>query len=914
MTSLAIGARIGAYEIRGSLGAGGMGEVYRAHDSRLGRDVALKVLPAAFLDSEERRARFEREARVLASLNHPHVGAIYGVEQSGPVTALVLELVEGETLAERVAHGRGLPVAQTLAIARQIAEALEAAHDKGIVHRDLKPANIKITADDHVKVLDFGLAKLEPTAESDPAVSPTMTAVAATREGTLLGTAAYMSPEQVRGRSVDKRADIWPFGCVIYEMLTGQRAFPGETVSDTIAAVLDRHPDWTRVPERTPARLVSLVRRCLEKDPRRRLHDIADARIELEEIASDPGESRDLTSRPTERSSPRSSVRERLAWGVAALSLVAIGATLIYQRTKPESGVVRSQRYHVSISLPAGMRFSGNPPGRFELSPDGRRIAFIAIDANNRPMLWVRALDTNAPQSIAGTDGASFPFWSFDSRSVGYVADGQLKMVDAAGGTPITIGGGAIAPLGSLFGATSAWNRDDVILFTPAGGSPLMRVTASVGRVTPATKLDTDAGEAQHWYPFFLPDGRHFLYFAVGTRTGGFTDPRGVFIGSLDAKEPAKLLLDRGSNAKYAQGRLFFLRGSALMSQPFDVDRLELTGTPSTIAENIQLSGNSTTGAAGAFSVSQTGVLAYQAGSAQIRSQLTWFDRSGKRGTTIGDPADVADVSLSPDGGRLATSLLDDQRQTRNIWLYDLSRGVGTPFTTDPDEEFAPAWSPDGTRIIFSARRQGSIDFYEKPSSGTGDEHLLFADSLAKFQASWSPDGVLAYVAGGGAIGRSDLFTLPLKGERKATPFLDTTMIETQVQFSPDGKWVAYTTRDSGRFEIYVTPFPSKDHRIRVSTAGGSWARWRRDGRELFYVAADGMLTVAAITNQRSDLQVGAVQPLFNLRARPQARLDSFPYDVSADGQHILVNTLVEDATTSGSIALVIDTNARSAK
>jgi serine/threonine protein kinase len=891
-----------------------MGEVYRAHDSRLGRDVALKVLPAAFLDSEERRARFEREARVLASLNHPHIAAIYGVEQSGPVTALVLELVEGETLAERIAPGRGLSATQTIGIARQIAEALEAAHEKGIVHRDLKPANVKITADDHVKVLDFGLAKLEPTAESDPALSPTMTAVAATRDGTLLGTAAYMSPEQMRGKSVDKRSDIWAFGCVIYEMLTGNRAFAGETISDTIAAVLDRTPDWMRLPAATPPRLVSLVRRCLEKDPRRRLHDIADARIELEEMRDEPGESRDLTSHRTERSSTRSPTRERLAWAVAAVSLIALAATLIVQRPRVEPGAASSVRYHLSVSLPAGMRFSGNPPGRFELSPDGRRIAFTASDASGRPMLWIRPLDTNAPQPLAGTEGASFPFWSSDSRSIGYIAEGQLKLVDLAAGTPITIGGLTISAMGSLFGATSAWNRDNVILFTPAGGSPLVRVSASGGGATAATTLDAAAGEAQHWYPFFLPDGRHFLYFAVGTKSGGFTDPRGVFVGSLDANEPAKLLLDQGSNAKYAQGRLFFLRGSTLMSQPFDVDRLELTGTPSTIAENIQLSGNSTTGAAGAFSVSQTGVLAYQAGSRQIRSQLTWFDRTGRRGATIGDAADLADVALSPDGARVAVSVLDDQRQTRNLWVYDLARGVGTPFTTDPDDEFAPAWSPDGSRIVYSGRRKGSIDIYEKSSTGTGDERLLFADSLGKFQASWSADGVLAYVAGGGAIGRSDIYTLLLKGERQATPFLDSTMIETQPQFSPDGKWVAYTTRDSGQFEIYVTPFPSKDHRIRVSPAGGSWARWRRDGRELFYVAPDGTLTVAALDAQRSDLHVGAVRPLFNLHARPQARLDSYPYDVTADGQRILVNTLVEDATTGASIALIIDPNGQSAK
>jgi Tol biopolymer transport system component len=656
------------------------------------------------------------------------------------------------------------------------------------------------------------------------------------------------------------------------------------------------------------------VRRCLEKDSKQRLHDIADARIELDEIRREPGGSRE-TAAAAASSSTRSRMRDRLGWVVAAVSLLTLAGTVMFERATPGvSGTSESKRYHVSIVLPAGMRFAGNAPGRFELSPDGRRIAFTASDASGRPMLWVRALDSNAPQPLAGTEGAGFPFWSPDSRSLGFSAGGLLKRIDVAGGTPITIGETSAAPGGSVFGATSAWNKDDVILFTPAGGSSLLRVSGSGGAATPATTLDAAAGEAQHWYPFFLPDGRHFLYFAVGTKSGGATDPRGVFVGSLDANEPAKLLLDRGSNAKYAQGRLFFLRGSTLVSQPFDVDRLALTGTPTTIAENIQLSGNSTTGAAGAFSVSQTGVLAYQAGSRQIRSQLTWFDRSGRRGATLGEPGDIADVALSPDGARVASSLLDDRQQTRSLWLYDVTRGIGTPLTTDPDEEFAPAWSPDGTRIVYSARRKGSIDIYQKLASGAGDEQLLFGDSLGKFQASWSPNGVLAYVAGGGTIGRSDLYTLPLTGERKATPFLNTPMIETQIQFSPDGKWVAYTSGESGKLEVYLTPFPSKDHRIRVSTAGGSWARWRRDGRELFYVAPDGTLTTAAIATRGADLQVGDVRPLFNLRARPQARLDSYPYDVTSDGQRILANTLLEDSSSGASIALVIDVNAGSAK
>ena len=888
-----------------------MGEVYRAKDTKLKREVALKVLPVDVSTDRDRLARFQREAEVLASLNHPHIAQIYGLEQTGDTFALVMELVEGEDLAQRIARGP-LAIDEALPIARQIAEALEAAHDHSIIHRDLKPANVKVRPDGTVKVLDFGLAKAIETGSgvrgpgsADAMNSPTLS-IHATQSGIILGTAAYMSPEQARGNAVDKRTDVWAFGCVLYELLTGRRAFPGQTTADSLAAILEREPDWNALPAATPTPIRHLVQRCLAKDAKRRLRDIGDARIELDEALSHPRESGLVT--PAYLSAlvvARGGARERVAWAIAALCLVGLVVTLAFGRAGiPGRTAVDTRVYQSSIVLPEGLRLAGQPAGRFALSPDGRRLAFVASDATGRPMLWVRRLDMLIAQPLSGTEGAAFPFWSPDSAFVAFLAQGKLKKVEVAGGSPATV-------CDAAFGAPGAWSPDDVILFTPKGGSSLYRVSASGGTPSPVTMLDAASGESQHSHPVFLPDGRHFFYLALGSKAGGVTDPRAVYVGSLDPREPRKLLLQGGSNAKYSQGYLIFLRQSTLMAQAFDLSRLELRGEAAPLVENTQLVSGTVTGAIGAFTVSETGALVYQTDLGMVRSELVWFDRAGKQVAVLGDRADYVDVSLSPDSARAAVTLRHPERGTLDLWLYDVARGLRERFTVDPGDEFAPAWSLDGARLVFSARRQTSIDLYQKASSGAGAEERLMETGLGQYQASWSPDGQhLVYVAGGGAIGRSDLWVLPLFGERKPFPFLETTSIETNAQFSPDGRWIVYAAGEFGRLEVYVLPFHGRDGAPpsgkRVSTAGGSWPRWRRDGREVVYLAPDNTLVSATVNGQAATFEVGDVRPLFKVQPRPYERLDAYPYDISSDGQRFLVNTLVDD-TPSGPITLVVN-------
>ena len=902
-----IGQALGPYVISAQIGEGGMGEVYRARDTKLDRDVAIKVLPEAFAADAGRVARFQREARTLASLDHPNIAIIHGLEQVGDVHALVMELVPGEDLSQRIVRG-AIPIDEALPIAKQIAEALEAAHERGIIHRDLKPANIKVRADGTVKVLDFGLAKVMELlgARSDVSQPPTLTMPAMTQAGMILGTAAYMSPEQARGRAVDKRTDIWAFGCVLYETLTGHAVFTGETLSDTITAILDREPHWKALPEHTPSSVRRLLRRCLEKDPKRRLADIADARLEIDEAETTPSDASDAG--PTVSSGiARVRTRERVGWIIAAACLTGLVATLAFNRAG--SGDRTPASYSTSIVLPAGVSlWSGNsrrapdqgrddPAGRFVLSPDGRRLAMVASDSTGRSMLWVRPLDSRVAQALGGTEGAAYPFWSADSRFIAFLAQNKLKKIDVAGAEVVTL-------CDVSFGSYGAWNRDDVILFTPNGNSPLYRVSASGGTPTQVTTLETASGDAQHSFPFFLPDGRHFLYSVVGSQAS-LTVPRGVYVGALDSKAPGKLILPGGSHAKYANGYLLFLRNGALLAQPFDVGRLELGGTPATLVDHIQTTVASASDVAGAFTVSETGLLAYQTGSV-VRSQLTWFDRAGTRLATLGDQADYVDVALSPDDTRVAVSLMDLEIGTRDLWIFDVARRLGERFTYESGDDFGPNWSrPGGDRIFFSSRRKGSIDLYEKPSSGSGSETLLLKDDLGKFNASASPDGrFLVYVGGGSVIGRSDIWVLPLSGERKPAPFLASRFRESQGQFSPDGRWVAFMSAKSGTPQVYVTAFPGRDTEQQVSTAGGGWPRWNRNGKELFYLALDNMLTVIPVNGQRSRFDVGTARPLFPIQPRP-ARLDAYPYDVTADGQRILVNTFIEEVTPP--ISLIVN-------
>ena len=879
--SLTPGTRIGSYEIAAQIGAGGMGEVYRARDTRLDRAVAIKILPESFAHDPERLARFEREAKTLAALNHPNIAIIHGFEDATGIKALVMELVEGLTLADWIAQGP-IPLDEALPIAKQIAEALEVAHEHGIIHRDLKPANIKVRPDGTVKVLDFGLAKaLAGDAAISPAAltnSPTITSpVGVTGVGVLLGTAAYMSPEQAKGRAVDKRSDVWAFGCVLYEMLTGRRAFAGEDVPETIGAVIHKEPDWTALPAATPPAIRTLLRRCLQKDRRQRIPDVGVARIEIQDV---------IAAGPAGVSPPRAATRyrERLAWAVAAVACaVAAGvaaSSWLRPAAKPDAPAILASILPVEEAAMAGL-----PPSRFAISPDGRYLAFTA--GPGPPRLWVRSLETDARQHLPGTEGAFAPFWSPDSQSLAFIAGGKLKT--------ISVSGGPVNTLADANNTAGSWSPGDVIVFPNAIGSGLSRINAAGGPVTPATTLDTAAGDNRHWWPYFLPDGQHFLYEAVGG-SAGMSDPRAVYVGSLDPGEKSRLVLNAGSNAKYAEGHILFMQGGTLMAQPFDVDRLELTGEATPVAERVEVGG--LTGTSGAFSVSNAGVLVYQRTNGELGNQLVWFDRTGKQIAVVGERAEyLPPLELSPDGTQATVALRD---RARDIWIVDLRRGLKTVFTRHERDEYATAWWPDGKRIVFNGG-SGPVDLYVKAASGAGSEDVLFQDSMNKLPLSISHDGrFLIYGTGPAA----DLWVLRLTGDRKPIPYMQTPFQEGGGRFSRDGRWVAFGSDETGRTEMYVAPFPATDTKVLVSAAGALplSARWREDGHELFYLSPEGTLMAAAVDGQGAEFRVSGVKELFPMpvaltRQSPDGRPTAAGpvYDVSADGQQVLVIARVDD-------------------
>ncbi len=656
--ALNAGTRLGTYEITALLGAGGMGEVYRARDARLNRDVAIKVLPDALADDPDRLARFQREAHVLASLNHPNIGAIYGLEESGTARALVLELVDGPTLADRIAEGP-LPLDETLSVARQVADALEAAHDQGILHRDLKPANIKLTKDGRVKVLDFGLAKaLEPVTGSvrlqpDLTASPTITSPAMTLGGVILGTAAYMSPEQAKGKPVDKRSDVWAFGCVLYEMLTSRRPFAGEDVTDTIVAVLSKEPDWTALPSSTPEALTRLLRRTIEKDRKRRLSDIADARLEIDEA----GRPVPLIAAPVRPVAERRGL-ERAFWAVAVLIAAVTGAAMI-SMWRENAGALTFQ-FEIfpaaNSTIVAGLPEEGGLP--LAVSPDGTRVVFVATTADGTNVLWLRPLDALTAQPMQGTEGASSPFWSPDSRWIAFFADRKLKKISASGGPP--------TPLCDAPGnRNGTWGPNGSILFSPTNSAPIQRVSEEGGIPVPVTVLAEN--ETGHVRPTFLPDGRHFLY---SSYFAGQTADVSIYLASVDS--PARKLLVKGdtANVAFASGHVLFVRETTLMAQRFDVERLALDGEPFPIVENVLTALNP---GFGVFSASTNGVLVYQAGSGGYRaSSLRWVDRSGKEIEEVSASGNFIDLDLSHDGKFAAVTSLERGQRSPDIWIYDL--------------------------------------------------------------------------------------------------------------------------------------------------------------------------------------------------------------------------------------------------
>jgi serine/threonine protein kinase len=892
------GTRLGPYELLSAAGAGGMGEVYRAKDTRLDRTVAIKILPERLADRAELRERFEREARTIASLNHPHICTLYDVGHQDGTDFLVMEYLEGETLAQRLLKGP-LPIEQTLQYAIEIADALDKAHRKGITHRDLKPGNIMLTKSG-TKLLDFGLAKLRQGAAPATPLSQLPTADGAiTAEGTILGTLQYMAPEQLEGKEADARTDIFAFGSVVYEMATGKKAFEGKSQASVIAKILEiEPPPMSSLQPMTPSALDRVVKKCLAKEPEKRWQAASDVCDELKWIAEGSSQA-DTRVTVVARGSPFRNAR--VAWSTAMLFLVvaiAVATVVYFQRTPEDTHV-----YRMSILPPEGVNWSVSiPSNRFALSPNGRRLAFVAAGADGRKLLWVRPLDALEAQPLEGTEGAEMPFWSPDSRFVGFNAGGKLKKIDVSGGPPITLAD-------TDTNNNGAWSPEGVILFNPGSRSPVLyQVSASGGKPSQVTTLDSASGDVAHWTPSFLPDGRHFLYHAVGSKTGGGpTGARAVYIGSLDTSEKPRLLLQGGSNAKYASGYVLFLRDTTLMAQRLDTNRLELTGEAVPVAERVQIGG--TTGRTGAFSVSQTGVLAYQTQTGTTGSQLVWFDRSGNQIAVLGDRSIYGEVELSPDRKRVAVGLLDSARKTRDIWLYDVARGLRTRFTFDPADENASIWSPDGSHIIYNSTRKGNADLYQMTSSGAGSEEIVLAGGPYKIPLSWSPDGrfVLYMIRTGNGAGAPDnLWLLPLFGDRKPVPFLQTPFDEPQAQFSPDGRWVAYVSNESGRYEVYVVPFPGPGGgKWQISTAGGRLPRWRHDGKEIFYLAADNKLMGAVVNAEGSSIEVGAVRPLFQTRAANSAGSQgligggAYTYDVSADGQRFLINTAIAPGQTA---------------
>jgi serine/threonine protein kinase/Tol biopolymer transport system component len=883
------GTKVGSYEVLAKIGEGGMGEVYQAHDTKLGRDVAVKVLPEAVAHDAERLSRFQREAKMLAALNHPNIATIYGLEQSGGTSCLVMELVPGDTLQERIQRDGPVPLEEALAIAKQIGDALEAAHDKGIIHRDLKPANVKVTPDGKVKVLDFGLAKAfsDDASAVDISNSPTLSR-AATMQGMILGTAAYMSPEQARGRAVDKRTDIWAYGVVVYEMLTGKRLFTGEDVTETLASVVKDKPDLSLV----PVKVRRLLERCLEKNPKNRLRDIGDSELLLQDAPeAAPVAVSNAAAVPVWTSA-------KAAWGAALLFLVA-AAALGWLQLRPKPAVVAPP-----------IRFELAPQGNgtisfLALSPDGSKLAMIVQGGDAQPSIWVRSMDSVAVRKLAGTDGAGSLAWSPNGQYLAFGRGGKINKVDVTGGTPETI----CATTGTLYGI--AWNKADVLIF--ASGSTMHRVSASGGDVTDLTQLDTKREDIGVGGPSFLSDGQHFLYLLVA-------NPKytGIYVGSID-KKPAEQDTQRIAEAdsipvyvpgaESGQGNMLFLRGDTLMARPLDEKRLQFTSEAMHVADSV-----GTIGAfLGMFSVSANGVLATGMGGTGNRN-LDWYDRQGKVVSHVGDSQRRDEMALSPDSTRVAEGRIDGQG-IWGVWVLDMARGISSRFTFDATGAGNGIWSPDGNQIAYAGGGGQSSDIFRKASNGATKEEVLYHSDTPMTPLDWSPDGRwILYMVRGKDTG-FDVWALPdasgpAGAERKPIPYLVTPFNEGQAKFSPDGKWVAYSSNESGTVEVYVRPFPaSSEGKWLISNGGGTQPSWRPDGKEIFYIAPGGTLTSAEVKANGVSFEVGAPKTLFRtgiLGGNGGGPTIAWRYAVSKDGQRFLINAAPEEVASA---PITIDTN-----
>jgi Tol biopolymer transport system component len=839
---ISAGTRLGSYELLAQIGAGGMGEVYKAHDTKLGRDVAIKVLPEAFAHDPDRLSRFQREAKMLAALNHPNIATIYGLEQSNGTSYLVMELVSGETLAERIKREGAVPVEEALKIAVQIAEALEAAHEKGIIHRDLKPANVKVTPEGKIKVLDFGLAKAfaGEVADSNPSQSPTLSAVA-TMQGVLLGTAAYMSPEQARGKAVDRRTDIWAFGCVLYELLCGRPAFEGEDVTEILAAVVKTEPDWSRLPEATPPAIGVLLRRCLRKDKRQRLQDTAGVRIEIEDALAAPSVG------PTTTAPATRGWRERVAWAAAAaLALIAIAFAVgfVLRAPKPPQ-LLQAVRLSAEIGADASL-YTTNGSSAI-LSPDGTRLALIATGSDQKRRIYVRSLDQLQATVLSGTENAGDPFFSPDGQWIGFFADGKLKKISVRGGAAVTL---CDAP----FDFGGSWGDEGTIVFTP-NVAALSKISSAGGTPQTLTTLDKQVGEVTHRWPQVLPGGKAVLFTSsTGVAGAASFEDAEIVVHSMTSGQ-RKTVQRGGFHARYLpSGHVVYMHEGTLFAVPFDLLRQEVTGQPTPILEGVVA--NPGTGGA-QFSFSDTGNLVYLAGGSVSRNvSIYWMDPEGKFTPLRATPGSYLNPAFSPDGKRLALDILDLDGKRRDIWVYEWERDTLTRLTFAGEGNEFPVWTPDGQRIVYSSvEKGGTHNLWWIRADGAGDAQRLSESKSPQYAGSWRPDGKVLAFSQLNPGTNFDIMTLSIEGDEKSgwkpgepKPFVNSAFNEATPAFSSDGRWLAYQSNESGRFEVYVRPFSGPGGKWQVSTGGGSDPKWSRNGKELFYRTLDSKVMVVTYT------------------------------------------------------------------
>jgi eukaryotic-like serine/threonine-protein kinase len=860
-----IGRRIGPYEVLGKLGEGGMGEVYRARDTKLDRDVAIKILPEAFALDPDRLARFAREAKTLAALNHPNVAHIYGIEQS----ALVMELVEGDDLSAIIARGP-IPLADAVPIARQVAEALEAAHEQGIIHRDLKPANIKVRPDGAVKVLDFGLAKaMDPPDPSgvNAMNSPTLT-VRGTQMGVIVGTAAYMAPEQARGKAVDRRADIWAFGVVLYEMLTGRQAFKGDDISEVLATVLKTEPDWHALPSGTPPSISRLLRRCLEKDPRRRLSAIGDARLELDD--TEPAVAAGAAAQPAQHRRTIGTPAAAALVGIAILVTAGISRFWFAGSAPPAPAIAGSP--HLSMALPDGDEVAASEIAPLAVSPDGQRVVYVGRRAG-KIELYMRTLRDPEPKVLAGTEGAFSPFFSPDGGWVGFFAQGKIKKVAVAGGAVLNVGEATLVPRGG------AWGSDGHIYFARTNTTGLSKVAASGGTVTEVTTLDRAQGEISHRWPLVLPDGT--LIFTVWTGPG--PDERQI-VAQPAAGGPPRVLVRGGDMARYApQGYLLYARLDQLFAVPWRPSDSEM-GTAPPIALNVyaRMEGEG----AAAYDISGAGTLVcVTGGAARYEQRLVWIDAAGTIEPLPLPARDYESVSISPDGTR---ALVQIREGTMGLWIYEFARRTLTPIVTGNRSSQAGMWMPDGKAIVYRGTRSGERNLYLRAADGTGDEQRLTAGEGSETPTAATPDGqVVVYNIQGRKAGGRQILSIRLDGPRPATPQVVVGIDgAANGQLSSDGRWLAYEMNESGGgSEVYIQPFPGPGARTRVSANGGINALWAPDGRRLFYHVGDELVEVPVQTSPALSFGTPRTVARGRFRAGPNAKT---PFDISRDGRRFL--------------------------